>query len=283
MELETCVALIAALATTISAIFIAWQAGETRRSANSSNKAAEASEAALVVANESLELNRQQAEQSAFMVAEATRARLETNAPAVSIEFVNGETAQPEAYIVGKQSDPDSFESREVGETFQLPKDKDLWLYALFNVRFHNDGPLPVTIWSGSTITPVYDGFPWCPTFRLDQGESVFKWLAVGCLVEHWTSFPDEKGRPRGEAGWVTELNGDSGVKLTQSIHIDGTLLGRGQKEGDFTLRRLGGDPNWPSFVVKDQAKRTYWLGGKEIPALAPGDVFGGDGQVAAQ
>lgn len=54
MEIEAWVALIAALATTLSAGFIGWQAWETRRSAESSSEAAEASEAALVVANGSL-------------------------------------------------------------------------------------------------------------------------------------------------------------------------------------------------------------------------------------
>ncbi len=283
MEIETWVALGAAVATALSALFIGWQAWETRRSAESSNKAATASEAALEVANASLELNRRQAEQSAFMVAEATRARLETNAPAVSMEFVDGENCQPSAFIIGKQSDPESFESREPGHVFQLPQDAELWLYALFDVKFHNDGPLPVTIWSGSTIIPTYDGFPWDTTFRLDKGESLVRFLAVGTSLVGWTESRDDKTKPRGEAGWVTELSGDSGVRLTQAIHIDGTLLGNGQREGDFSLRGLGPDANWPSHLVKDQAKRTYWLGGQEIPALAPDDVFGAAGPVTTQ
>lgn len=279
MDLATKVALASAIATTLSALFVAWQALETRRSAKSARQAAEASEAALEVANESLELNRRQAEQSAFMVAEATRARLETNAPVVSMQFVEGDNPHPNGYIVGIPSDPESYERRNIGDVFQLPQDSELWLYALFNVKFHNDGALPVTIWSGSTFVPVYEGLPLSPTFRLGKGESVTWYLAVGTSLAGWTESRDDKTKPRGQAGWATELSGDSGVRLTQTVHIDGTILGSGQREGDFILRGLGDDPNWPSFLVKDQAKRTYWLGGTEIPALAPGGVFGGDGQ----
>lgn len=275
MEIETCVALISAFATTISAIFIAWQAGETRRSANSSNKAAEASEAALVVANESLELNRRQSEQSAFMVAEATRARLETNAPAVSMQFVDGDSARPISFLAGKPSDRESFRAKSVGDVFQLPQDAELWLYALFEVSFHNDGLVPVTIFSGATGVPMLQGYSWQPTTRLEVGGSEVMYLAVGASLAVWTESPEDKGKPRGEAGWVTELNGDSGVRLTQMIHIEGTLLEGSQTEGNFVLRSIGWDANWPSNLTKDQPKRTYWIGGQEIAALAPGEAFG--------
>lgn len=278
MDLATKVALASAIATTLSALFVAWQALETRRSAKSARQAAEASEAALVVANESLELNRRQAEQSAFMVAEATRARLETNAPAVSMQFVDGDKARPYSFIAGKATDRDSFRAKSVGDAFQLPQDAELWLYALFEVSFHNDGLVPVTIWSGSTLKLMIQGYFWQPTTRLEVGGSEVMYLAVGASLAGWTESPDDKRRPRGEAGWVTELNGDSGVSLTQMIHIEGTLLERSQTDGNFILRSIGWDANWPSNLTKDQPKRTYWIGGQEIAALAHGEAFGVDG-----
>lgn len=279
MEIETWVALGAAVATALSAGFIGWQAWETRRSAVSSNKAAEASEAALIVANESLELNRRQAEQSAFMVAEATRARLEANAPAVLMEFVDGEAAQPEAFIVGKGSKREEFRVKEAGELFQLPQDSELWIYALFDVIFHNDGLVPVTVLSQSTLIPTSGDFVlWIENFRIEVGKSANMQIAVGTSLERWADIQTDRMRSRGEAAWGTAMVGDSGVRLTQTIHIDGTVLEHGSKEGDFTLRPFGPDTNYPSFLVKDQPVRTYWLGGQEIPVLATGGAFGAVG-----
>lgn len=278
MDLATSVAVASAGATTVSAFFIAWQALETRRSAASSNKSAEASEAALTVANASLELNRRQAEQSAFMVVEATRARLETNAPAVSMQLIDGYDAVPGAFIVGKSSQRSEFKVAEIGQLFQRPQDAELCIYALFDVVFHNDGLVPVTVLSQSTVTPTSGDFVvWTDSFRVEVGGSVDMQLAVGASLKGWTHFLDRKMDSRGEAGWITELSGDSGVRLTQKIHIDGTVLTPGQREGDFRLRGYGPDENYPAYILDELPKRTYWLGGKEISALSPGDVFGAD------
>lgn len=283
MNLTTLVALGAAVATMFSALFIGWQAWETRRSAGSSNKSAEASKAALVVANESLDLNRRQAEVAAFMVAEATRARLETNAPAVSMRFVDGDNPRQLEVIATKATSSGAIQTKRIGDVFQLPQDSEWWIYILFDVVFHNDGLVPVTVQSNSTVIINLEGHLWERSFRLEVGESAAKCLAVGTSLEGWTESRDDKTKPRGHAGWVTELNSDSGVRLTQAIHIDGTVLEPGQKEGDFTIRQLGPDVNYPSFLVKDQPKRTYWLGGQVIPSLVPDDAFGAAGKGIAQ
>lgn len=281
MEIEAWVALIAATATTLSAGLIGWQAWETRRSAESSNKAAQASEAALVVANKSLELNRKQAVQSAKMVAEATRARLETNAPAVSIQFDRADAAVPESFMVGTHSSSGGFKKIEIGEQFQLPQDEGLWIYAVVKVMFHNDGLVPVTVLSQSTILPgSYEYASWVESFRIDVGRSAKMGLAVGTSLARWADMGGDMMRSRGESGWSTALSGDSGVRLSQTIRITGTVLEPGQKSGDFVLRRFGPDHNYPSYLVLDDPKRTYVIGGQEATELAPAEETEAEGSV---
>ena len=205
------------------------------------------------------------------MVAEATRARLETNAPAVSIQFDGGEAAVPDSFMVGKHSYRSGFKRIEFGEQFQLPQDEDLWTYAVFKVMFHNDGLVPVTVLSQSTIHPgSYEYASWVESFRLDVGRSSKMGLAVGTSLARWADFAGNRMRSRGESGWSTALNGDSGVRLSQTIRIEGIVLESGQKVGDFVLRRFGPDHNYPSYLVLDDPKRTYWIGGLEATELAP-------------
>lgn len=260
----------AAIATGLSALFIGWQAWETKQSAKSSKEAAQA-------ANDSLELTRSSLRHSQLMTAEAIRSRLELHGPNVVMWFTSSDNdPEPFAYAMSRTYGK-SLEKIRAGQVFSHPQDRNTWIYALFGVIFLNEGTSSVTVSSSSIVSANAEQQTFCPSpVTLEPKQRIELDLAVGTSFEqliHTTTSPNRRFEMGGEGGWQTALEGDTGVMQSQKFKIVGTLLEPDDKEGNYILRKLGDDINYPSRLEIGKKERIHMVGGTILSAPGIDDL----------
>lgn len=275
MDLATSVALGSAIATACSAGFVGWQAWETRKTAASSKEAAKDSRDAVMVANDTLELAREQSRQSTILVKDSIRARLDIKAPAISMTLRQGTSMAADHFMVEKPGgltylrpiDPHD------GVPFELPEDNDTWIYAVYLVAFHNDGLVPVTIRSASMGRSLAGAFMWMETLRVPVGESVNAMLAIGTSVEKWVMALDKNTGQVVKGCWETVLHEDTGVRLSQPFHVEEPMIeawAGGKGVESYCIPRNKSEPKGRASVVFGDQERVYVIAGKVVESLAP-------------
>lgn len=279
MDLSTLVALIAAAATTASAVVIAWQAAETKKSAAATVRAADASENALQVANASLDLSREQSQLSRLVADEAIRMRLDAKSASVTLTFLEQgvEGPQPICFAISDSHDAETLQAIDPGYRLQDPQDAQKWFWVVFRVAFKNMGSSPVTVECTSfysdlnLYTTVGSRTPKIDVPTLDQApDGVAGYLAVGSWGSQWFHATNRPSSERshtvsGEAAWSTELVGETGTMETQQIKVLGTFLGPGQRPSEWEVRAFGSDINYPSRLEARKQKRLYFLPGGQL------------------
>jgi hypothetical protein len=276
MDAGTTATVIAAIATSVSALIIAWQANETRRSVKAANRAAAAGEAAVEVANASLAFSREQNHQAQFLALEAIRSRLDEMSPSVSMALTSEE---PYGYAIGASSSEDRYEWIEKGSLLQIPQEQSKWLYAVYGVQLTNSTSRPVTVYVHPKLfvsfneAGLVDGRE---DVRIAANTTVEGFMAVGSVVELWvwSGQNDRSGHlVRGEGGWSTALETQQGVVLSQQVKILGSII-RPQpygREGDWMLQGVGPDINYTSWLEVRKVERSYFLSGdRPLPEIDP-------------
>lgn len=228
MDLATSVAFWSAIATACSALFIGWQAWETRRTAQASRKAASDSRDAVKIANATLELATEQSQQSAILAKDSIRARLDIKAPAISMTMRRGTSKAAESFIISRLDSSQALQAADPFEEalFELPGDSDMWVYAVYLVSFHNEGLVPATIRSSSMCRASGGAFVWQETLRVPVGESGNAMLAIGASVEDWATALGGISAPLPSGSWETVLHEDTGVLLSQEFHVEAPMIG---------------------------------------------------------
>jgi hypothetical protein len=189
MKVET----VAAIATTVSAVVIAWQAYETRRAAGAARQGLDLSRASLAAADEALDVSRES-------VLAMIRGRLEDRAALISVLAAptNTEAVLHEARTMGESPAPwpGDTEFRRNGDDYMR-----LMLGAQFEVTNH--GSRSVQIWLDGPITilrsPVAEpGFRARKIVTLTPGEKVEFRVEEAHPLVHWVE--RWESRARGEA-----------------------------------------------------------------------------------
>jgi hypothetical protein len=267
------------------------QAVQTKKSVEEAKRSADASERAVNAANEALQLTRQQAKHSEIMAGEAIRSRMEAQGPAVSVSFSDVDDDGrpiPFAYAIGSKLGDDNYQQVEPGHVFFETRDDEQWLFAVVRVAFTNTGPHPVRVSTHTMMQQLTNKELYYShrhvllegagsTSRRDGG-----FLLVGARVSQWVSVIRQDRREHqvgGSTEWWTEIDGETGVQITQTLKIMGTLLESGDQNGEWRLRGFGPDVNYPSSFVLEPQRRHYFVGldpnGKrhELPPLEPDEL----------
>lgn len=277
MDAGTVATIIAAIATTASAGIIAWQAIETRKSAEAANRAATAGEAAVEVANASLAISQEQSHQAQFTALEAIRSRLDDMGPSVTMAFTfDG----PIGYAIGASSSEDRYEPIVVGTLLQVPQEQNKWLYAVYRIRLTNSAPRPVTAYVYPKVfrefgspSGLTDGRE---TVQIPANDGISVFMAVGTTVERWVygAENDRHGHVIcGEGGWSTSLETRQGIVLSQQVKILGSIIRPQQfgRAGEWELQGVGPDINYSSRLDVRKVDRLYYIDeDRPLPELDP-------------
>jgi hypothetical protein len=266
MDAGTVATMIAAIATTASAGIIAWQAVETRKSAEAANRAATAGEAAVEVANASLAISQAQSHQAQFTALEAIRSRLEVTGPSVTMALTS---KGPVGYVIGASSSEDRYEPIDVGTLLQVPQEQSKWLYAVYRVRLTNSAPRPVTTYVYPKLFSTFGSslglMNGMDTVLIPANDDVSGFMAVGTMVERWVhgAENDRQGHAIcGEGGWGTALETRQGIVLSQQVKILGSII-RPQpfgRAGEWELQGVGPDINYSSRLDVRKVERSYYI-----------------------
>lgn len=222
----------AAIATSVSALVIAWQAFETRRSAAASNKAVR-------IAEESLNVARKEGDRSTALVAESVKARLDVGAPSLSFrkdssageenEFVQWDPRQPES------------EMQPFHLGFHVPQHNERMVWLKPKVIAENHGALPVTLHSSQPVFHVLSTGQWenpRQAVGLPSGAKVRCGVLIGGTLSSWVTASKQAGMENGYRPtfqFVSEVNSNSGVVNIQRIEIQGRVA-RELSEGQWSL-----------------------------------------------
>lgn len=236
--------ILAAIATSVSAIVIAWQAWETRKSAKASHDAVE-------IANNTLELARDEATRSRAMIEESVKARLDADAPHVRIELSKPDERQPYGFVTSNGYDPPKdLKPLGVGEQFHSPQHDETLVWLTLYVTFFNDSARRVELRLWPAAYPSYQIAKWTEPsslLSLEGGESVTRVMLLGGSLSSWISNGDLD--PKGDAywhiwgQWTVAMNWNTGVVMNQRIEVWGSIF----------------DPNGPgAWVLKGQNKHDY-------------------------
>lgn len=261
----------AAVATGLSALVIAWQSFETRRSAGQAKRSADASEEAVGAAVDALDLTRQQAKHSQLMAAEAIRARMEVQGPAITVRFADPDGPKAHSYALAPTSDAETPMIIRPGYELWDPRNGDDWLYAVVSISFENTSPHPVTIICPNLFSHQSEGkmvsrIPrlLIPAPRPETPMIISAQLLVGTTVANWLRATKQQNRGTlvgGSAHWSTELTGETGVQVTNEIQILGSIIESFKENGGYRLREIGPDVNYPSRFLVQPQRREYFIG----------------------
>lgn len=225
----------AAIATSVSALVIAWQAFETRRSAAASNDA-------VGVAKDSLKVAREETARSTALVAESVKARLDAGAPTLTFAQV---PRDGEEYSVAEGSPRGAAaDLKRFRGTFHVPQDNYRSVWIKVPIRIENEGASSVTL---SCYPPVFDS-----EFRGDYPEvsqskitiapraGVTCGVLLGGSLSQWVASSQGASdeRQRLWAQFAVELKGNSGVVLIQRIEVLGTPAEE-YAPGEWRLNRI--------------------------------------------
>jgi hypothetical protein len=227
----------AALATTLSALVIAWQAFLTRKSVAASEKAVTVAQAALV---------------------ESQIARIESGAPRLSVTRVGWfDVAEAKVRFEGKEA-----RLVNVDDVFKLPRDGKVSLGIHIELEVRNEGPGTATLMVGAAVDKNSYGY----RMELAPGVSEKTSVFFERPVAEWIALTDEVGddgsRESKKAGSITVIYcgpRDADLDEVHTMEVRGSLLLPVEDaQGDW---RPHHDPfETQSFhVAQSVVTRTYW------------------------
>lgn len=217
--------LAAAIATGVSAIFIAWQIGLTRKSVETTEK--------------TLEVAHNEFERGRDLQLEAQRARIDSEMPRLTVTIIS-QSAQ--AWLPDQTTpDPYSQEPRadevEVGHTFQRRTDLDTRVQVAIWIRVANDGPRRALVRVGAAYA---DGDNREEELLVGVGESKDFWAKRVHSVREWLSISD-----KWHAGEAHDVNiaevlyifpGDVGAIERHNVLQGGSIIEHTPEE-DWSVR----------------------------------------------
>lgn len=188
---------VAAGAAAIAAGVVAWQALETRRSAQASEKAVNAAERAVVAANEGLELSRRQ-------VGEAVRARIDANTPTITVRSPDEPSWPPLEPSQYQGGEPQPLPIGPMTDPMLMPRDRGRFIMVVTPVEIINESDRHVTVETGEMIDAK--GAPLPASNRLAPDEHLEARFAITRTLEAWIDVYREREAGRsgaGAVGWV--------------------------------------------------------------------------------
>lgn len=192
---------VAAGAAAVAAVVVAWQAWETRKAAEASVLAVDAADRAVAVANQGLEVSRQQA-------AEAVRARIDAACPRITVAL--GEEPawpplEPSIYLGGE---PQPHALGASAEPWFLPRDRTKQIMVRAPVVIQNRSDVTVTV----RLFEVFDvkGQLVGETLDLSPDERRDAWIAVTRSLEDWIAIHRQR---------ETGAGGDEATSTV--LHVD--------------------------------------------------------------
>jgi hypothetical protein len=235
---------VAAIATAVSALVIAWQAWQTRSSVKASQETVKASNSAVAVAQDALR--------------ESQLARLEAGVPRI---FVIAQPWIDAAKVRGPKAGGERWESADVDPTtvFKLPRDGDIRLGVEHPITVRNDGPGSVRLQTAPQAVrypngDLYDVF--------SAGESRQGTYYIQKSVKEWVELAEAVARgakPVANQLQITYTGPrDADVMEVHEVVVRGScLVPVPDAIGDWTIEGDTFDTNMDASVLP--AQRTYW------------------------
>lgn len=217
--------LAAAVATALSAIFIAWQIGLTRKSVQTTEK--------------TLEVAHLEFERGRALQIEAQRAKIDSEMPRLTVAVLSQSS---QAWLPDDTTpDPYSLEPRaneaKPGQTFQRRTDLDTRVQVGIWIRVANDGPRRALVNVGAAYA---DGDARQEELAIGVGEQKDFWAMRVHSVREWLDIHD-----RWQAGEVTDINiaevvyiypGDVGAIERHNVLQGGSII-EPTPEEDWSVR----------------------------------------------
>lgn len=238
-------AIVAAIATATSAVVVAWQAVETRRSVRQARKSAEQAEISACAARDAVEMSQKVLQDNQI-------ARIDAGLPRVIVKPKNND-------LLAVLEDTDRGQERiPEGQSFVLPRDARRRLFFRRKIVILNEGPGYVTLALQDALKlPAVDRT--VTTYTLAPNESIEGTYTVNRAVQEWieTSQTREAGQPGYEHTFTMSHTGPRDAEAVEHIVVvtGGTVLER-VPDAPATWQIL--TPADVNSVVMPST-RTYW------------------------
>lgn len=241
--------LAAALATSVSVGFIAWQIRLTRKSV-------EATESALRVAREEFEHSR-------VLRNDAQRAAIDSEMPKLTVEVTHqsSEVWRSDFRGLGSPASSEEFIELEVGHEFTTPRDDGTLLQVRLQVSVSNDGPRRAVVsFNGRDVV-------------IKVGETYSEWVTRTQPLSQWIEIAKDRqlGNPGEEpvvASLVYIYPGDAGAIEVHEVIQGGTFVEPiPDNFGGWRIRDFARTPSNPTLAmnaVVNPFTRKYWMSRKD-------------------
>lgn len=247
---------VAAGATALSAIVIAWQAWQTRAAVKSSEANVEAAQQSVEVAQQSVKVATQ-------ALRESQLARLEAGVPRITVSTENWVETQNAIVETPTEGAPHTTRQIKAEDQFKLPRDARRELYIRHAIIVRNDGPGAVTVAVGPFATAeggssevIVPGAE--REYTLTIRKSIAEWIEVleQGSVKTETNRQTRAVAHRAKVTYVGPRDAD--VTEVHEVVFTGSLL-RPVKDavGDWEVDVIGWELDMLAEVLP--ARRTYW------------------------
>lgn len=228
---------VAAIATALSAIVIAWQAVLTRRSVKASEESVEASQEALGIAEATLR--------------EAQLARVEAASPRVMVN-----TRGFSASTIYQTGDDRSMSSVQYETIYKMPRDGDIRLTDYLPVTLTNDGPGTAILMAGGQLYDKDHNIV-ARDVTLRSGETKAVLIRITKSVAEWSRRGEDAAEAAKPILYTFRYQGarDSDIDEVHTIALTGSLLSPVENQnGDYQ------NEVFASLESKTlPSVRTYW------------------------
>lgn len=205
--------LAAAVATTASVVFIAWQISLTRKSVQATEK--------------TLDVARAEFENGRLLEIEAQRARIDAEMPRLFVE-VSNESLQawlPDSQVEDELSGKPTAPEIEAGYEFSLPRDGGIRVQVAIGLTITNDGPRRAMV----HVDPSFDHVQGRRTVIIEPGKGAYEWIRRTHTVSEWVGYYEaqKRGEVTDEAiAWVNYVfPGDVGAIEHHKVLQGGSVL----------------------------------------------------------
>lgn len=230
--------LAAAVATTASVVFIAWQIGLTRKSVQATEK--------------TLEVAREEFENGRLLEVEAQRARIDAEMPRlfVGVTYESTQAWLPDSMIDDGLSREPQAEEITAEKEFSLPRDAGVRVQVGLGLTVTNDGPRRAMVY----VDPSFDPVESRRTVIIEAGKGTFEWIRRTHTVGEWVKYYED--RERGETtdvavAWVNYVfPGDVGAIEHHKVLQGGSPLEPDpERMGVWRLAKVG-QPFGPAKIL---------------------------------
>jgi hypothetical protein len=171
-------AILAALATTVSAVVIAWQAIETRRAANQAHKSVQQAEISAQAARDAVEVSEQ-------ILQESQKARIDAGVPRIIVKLLH------DMDITAQERTDRGNEPIRTQDTFVLPRDAKRRIFVHRTVHILNEGPGSALVQFNQPLgVPTLDN-PTYTSIALSAGDEVQGTYAIDRPVQEWITIAE--------------------------------------------------------------------------------------------